>query len=83
MSGRYYLVGGVWSNAVNTGLNETNVLRVEVEEGNMVFFVNGREVGRAFDVTLEEGEIGLLVETLGEGGVKVRFDNLTYTPPDA
>jgi hypothetical protein len=76
------LVGDGWvlTEAVKTGLNQTNVLRVIVDEGNMTFFVNGQEIGRAYDVTLTSGEIGLLVETLGEGGVKVRFDNFRYTP---
>lgn len=78
------LVGVGWEEAemVKTGLNETNVLRVIVDQGNMTFFVNGQEVGRAYDVTFSEGDIGLLVETLGEGGVKVRFDNFRYTPPE-
>ncbi|MCB0036152.1 MAG: FHA domain-containing protein [Anaerolineales bacterium] len=72
--------GWVSTDVVQTGLNETNSLRVIVDQGNMTFFVNGQEVGRAYDVALTEGDIGLLVETLGEGGVKVRFDNFRYTP---
>lgn len=68
------------SNAVNTGLNETNNLKVTVSDGEMTFFVNDLEVGRAFDQTLENGNVGLAVETLGVGGVQVEFDNLSFSP---
>ena len=44
--------------------------------------VNGEVVGRAYDVTFTRGEVGVLVETLGESGVKVRFDNLRFTPAE-
>jgi hypothetical protein len=68
------------SAAVLQGLNQTNVLRVTAENGNLTFTVNGQEVGRAADVTFTRGEAGVVVETLGEAGVKVRFDNLRFTP---
>jgi hypothetical protein len=71
------------SEVIKQGLNETNRLRVEVKDGAMVFYVNGTEVGRGADRVLTEGEVGVLVETLGEGGVEVEFDNFKYTPdPD-
>lgn len=68
------------SDAVNDGLDATNRLRVRVEEGNMIFFVNGQEVGRVTDNTLDRGDIGIVVETLGQGDVLVAFDNFTVTP---
>lgn len=76
------LVGEGWveSPLVNTGLNATNVLTVQVEAGSMVFFVNDQEVGRAFNDRLTTGDIGLLVETLGAGGVRVHFDDFKYEP---
>lgn len=76
------LVGNGWvsSEAVNQGLNVTNVLRVRAEGGNMIFFVNDQEVGRVTDNTLGRGDIGIMVETLGQGGVLVAFDNFTVTP---
>lgn len=76
------LVGDNWfaSDAVNQGLNATNRLRVQAEGGNLIFFINDQEVGRATDTTLTTGDIGILVETLGEGGVKVAFDNFKFTP---
>lgn len=76
------LVGNGWvaSEAVNQGLNAMNVLRVRAEGGNLIFFVNDQEVGRVTDNTLRRGDIGIIVETLGQGGVLVAFDNFTVTP---
>ncbi len=76
------LVSGGWfaSNAVNQGLNQTNFLRVEAKGPAMIFYLNGVEVGRASDSTLTGGDIGLFVETLGDPGVRVWFDNFLFTP---
>ena len=76
------LVGEWWfeSPAVNRGVNQTNVLKVNAEGGNMIFFVNNQEVGRVTDNNFASGDIGLLVETLGQGGVQIQFDNFTVTP---
>ena len=68
------------SEAVNPGLNAPNQLRVRAEGANMIFSVNDQEVGRVTDDTFAEGDIGIMVETLGEGGVLVAFDNFTVTP---
>ena len=72
------LAGGDWfrSAAVNTGLHETNRLRVVAEGQQMTFFVNGQEVARTADSRLIEGDIAVMVEALGESGVRVIFDNL-------
>jgi hypothetical protein len=67
--------------AVKQGVNQLNQLRVEAIGPNMTFFVNGQQVGQASDSQFTEGDIGVLVETLGEGGVTVNFDNFTVTPP--
>ena len=76
------IVGTDWfqSDAVRQGINQVNELRVEVGEGTMVFFVNGQEVGRGFSEARTSGDVGILVETIGEGGVQVHFDNFRYTP---
>ncbi len=76
------LAGDGWiaSDAVRQGLNATNVLRVRAEGGNLIFFVNEQEVARVTDTTLGRGDIGIMVETLGEGNVLVAFDNFTVTP---
>jgi hypothetical protein len=78
------IIGGHWfeSKAVNTGLNQTNKLRVIAESGNLIFFVNDKEVGRVTDNNFEEGDVGLFAQTLGFGGVRVYFDNLSVTPLD-
>jgi hypothetical protein len=65
---------------IKQGLNETNVLRVKAEGGNMIFSINGSEVGRASDSELRNGDIGLMVETIGFPGIKVAFDNFTVDP---
>jgi hypothetical protein len=73
---------GGWfeSEAVNQGHNATNHLRVRAEGANMIFYVNDQEVGRVTDTTLRRGDIGIFVETLGEGGVRVAFGNFKVTP---
>ena len=76
------LVGGDWfpSPAVETGLHATNQLRVVADGPKMTFFVNGVEVGRTSDNRLTEGDIAVMVEALGEGNIRVAFDNFTFTP---
>lgn len=76
------LVGGDWfpSPAVATGLHARNNLRVIAEGPKMTFFVNGIEVGRTSDNRLSEGDIAVMVEALGEGNIRVAFDNFKFTP---
>jgi hypothetical protein len=76
------IVGNHWfeSAAVKQGLGQTNQLRVEAESGNMIFFVNGQEVGRVTDNNFQSGDIGLFAQTLGMGGVHTQFDNFSVTP---
>ncbi|MBK8431176.1 MAG: hypothetical protein IPL28_07725 [Chloroflexi bacterium] len=68
------------SDAVKQGLNQTNLLRVEVDSGTLEFFVNDEEVASIRDFKLLEGDVGVFIETLDEGDVRVHFDNLRYTP---
>jgi hypothetical protein len=74
------LVGGDWfrSPAVKTGLQETNNLKVVADGGRMTFLVNGLEVGRTVDDRLSEGDVAVMVETLGEPNVRVVFDNFSF-----
>lgn len=78
------LVGEWWieSAAVKKGLNQTNLLKIRAEDGNLLFYVNEAEVGRVTDNTLRSGDVGVLVQTLGLGGVQVEFDNFTVLPLD-
>lgn len=79
---RQAIIGNWWfeSDAVRQGLNVTNRLRVRAEGANMIFFVNDREVGRVTDDAFQRGDIGLMVETFGVGGVRVHFDNFSVNP---
>lgn len=79
------LVGGGWelNDAVRTGLNATNRLRVEATGPDMVFYVNDVEVGSATDSTFSSGDLGMLVETFSNpGDVTVEFDNLSFQPAE-
>ena len=79
---RQAIIGNWWfdSDAVRQGLNVTNRLKVQAEGANLIFYVNDREVGRVTDDTFRRGDIGLTVQTFGEGGVRVHFDNFSVTP---
>jgi len=72
-------VGWFYSDAVRRGPGAVNRLRVEAVGPELRFFVNGVEVGSARDAALGEGDVGLFVETRGEGGVGVTFDNFRVT----
>lgn len=76
------LVGQDWFStpAVEQGFGVTNSLRAVVSGSDMIFYVNGEEVGRATDDTLSQGDIGLMAETFTPGGLRVTFDNFTVTP---
>ncbi len=76
------IIGDHWfeSPVVLRGLNATNKLKVQAEAGNLIFYVNDQEVGRVTDNTLTKGDVGMLVQTLGGGGVRVLFDNLSVKP---
>ncbi len=64
---------------INQG-NATNKLTVRAEGQNLIFFVNDQEVGRVTDDAFSRGDIGLMVRTLGVGGVNVQFDNFMVEP---
>lgn len=68
------------ADALKQGLGETNVLSVEADHGNLVFMVNGLEIGRITDTILSNGDIGLFIETLGSGNITVEFDNFSVNP---
>jgi hypothetical protein len=67
------------SPVINQG-NATNKLSVQAEGQNLIFFVNDQEVGRVTDDAFSSGDIGLMVRTLGVGGVQVQFDNVSVKP---
>ena len=67
------------SPVINQG-NATNKLSVQAEGQNLIFYVNDQEVGRVTDDAFSSGDIGLMVRTLGVGGVQIQFDNFTVEP---
>ena len=78
------IIGEHWfeSAAVQQGLNVTNRLTVRAEAGNMIFYVNGQEVGRVTDDSFSAGDVGVLVQTLGGAPVVVHFDSLSVRALD-
>lgn len=70
----------VENSAIRQGVGSLNRLKVDIQQGNMIFYINDQEVGRAFDATFTQGDVGILVETLGSAGVTVQFDNVKFTP---
>lgn len=76
------IVGDWWfeSDAVKQGSGVTNKLTVRAEGANLIFFVNDQEVGRVTDDAFRSGDIGLIVRTLGVGGVHIQFDNFAVRP---
>ncbi len=76
------IIGRGWieTNAVNQGLKVVNKLGVRAESGNLIFMVNDHEIGRVTDNNFREGDIGLMVRTLGQGGVRIQFDKFSIMP---
>ena len=79
---RVELVNDDWfqSAAVNQGLGETNELKVEANEGNLVFYVNEQLVGAVTDTVIDGRDIGMIVRTIDVGDIVVEFDNFSVTP---
>ncbi len=67
------------SPVINQG-SATNKLSVQAEGQNLIFFINDQEVGRVTDDAFSSGDIGLMVRTLGVGGVHIQFDNVMVSP---
>ncbi|MEJ2749862.1 MAG: hypothetical protein P8183_18430, partial [Anaerolineae bacterium] len=66
--------------AVNPGLNASNTLRIEADQGQLTFYVNDQEFGTIFDDRRTSGNIGLILYNNDEQDLEVVFDNFTYTP---
>lgn len=79
------LVGVPWmfSPAVDVEAGAWNHLKIEIEDGELAFYVNEEKVGAAADTDiLSSGDIGIFIETGVEGNVTVWFDNARFTPPE-
>lgn len=67
--------------AILTGLNNTNHLRVEANGPNIAIYANDQLLYRAVDTAYTVGTIGLDAGTFGQPGVQVVFDNLVVRKP--
>jgi hypothetical protein len=72
--------GWKYFDAVNPGLNVSNTLRIEADQGQLTFYVNDQEFGTIFDDKRTSGNIGLILHNDSEQDLEVVFDNFTYTP---
>jgi len=70
------LVGGfTLAYSILTG-NQTNHLRVELDDGQLRFLVNGVPVAQVKELTYTKGLVGLIGESGPYGGLEAAFDNL-------
>jgi hypothetical protein len=73
------LVGGfALAYTILTG-NQTNHLRVELNDGHLNFLVNGALVSQVDGLNYSNGLVGLVGESSPYGGFEVAFDNLHVT----
>ncbi|GAB4476796.1 MAG: hypothetical protein Kow00124_19290 [Anaerolineae bacterium] len=71
------LIGGLTlAYAIRTG-GETNYLRVDLNDGQLNFIVNGVAVSQVSGLTYSQGLVGLVGESSHFGGFQVAFDNLS------
>lgn len=64
---------------IRSGFNESHVLTVDAVGSELVFSIDGSEVARHGDDTLERGDIGIIVQTF-DSAATVAFDDLRFTP---
>ncbi len=70
------LIGGfTLAYAILTG-NQTNHLRIELQDGQLKMLVNGTLVGQMRGLTYSSGLVGLVGESGPYGGFEAAFDNL-------
>lgn len=72
--------GWTFFQPVKTGLDVTNTIRIDANQGQLTFYVNGQEFGTIFDNRRTSGNIGLILYNDSEQELAVVFDNFTYTP---
>lgn len=70
------LIGGyTLSYAILTD-NQTNHLRVDLIDGQLIFWINGSPVSQIGGLTYSSGLVGLIGESSSYGGFEAAFDNL-------
>lgn len=73
--------GWVDTDAVLTGLETTNRLRVEADGDALKFYVNNNQVFETEDSSYPSGMIAVDAATFNQGGLLVAFDNVLVTRP--
>ncbi|MFL5701124.1 MAG: zinc ribbon domain-containing protein [Ktedonobacteraceae bacterium] len=61
--------------AINTGLNQTNLLSVMARDGNISLFINKHFVAGASDNTYPTGAIGLVASNFPQTSIDIAFNN--------
>ena len=77
------LTGGGWYEveAINQGAETVNRLKAVVSSTEMIFYVNGIEIGYVPNPQISGwGDVGLLIEASNEKEVIVSFDNFLWQP---
>jgi hypothetical protein len=69
------------SEAINLDKSATNHLSATCDQDHMSFSINGAATGEFTDSELARGDVGLIVGTYDEGGVRIHFDNLVVRKP--
>jgi hypothetical protein len=69
------------ASAIVQALSATNRITATCAGRRLSFAVNGTDLGAFEDPELTHGDIGLIVGTFDEGGVKIYFDNLVVRQP--
>jgi hypothetical protein len=67
--------------AIKTGEGEVNELEATCQGSRLSFVVNGVAAGSFEDDALTHGDVGLIVGTFNEGGVRIHFDNVVIWQP--
>ena len=70
-----------FASSANTGLGQTNRLRVVAVGPVFTLSINGEEVNTVVDDTYTSGSIGFGSSTFEEGGSVFRFNNLLFSYP--
>lgn len=73
------LIGGYTLSPIILPDNQTNHLRVELQDGQLRFVVNGATISQINDLQYEPGLLGLIGETPQFGRMEAAFDNLRVT----
>jgi len=67
------------SSAINTGLNQTNLIAVIAKGNNLAFYVNRQYVTSVTDSTYSQGQIGVVAENTGNPSAVVFSDAKVWT----